>query len=158
MNDWVEVRTYTSQDAQPTLSVFLEAVTVTAASRYSPTQIAAWAGADERNLEEWHASRASRGTIVATVSNEVAGFSDIDIDGLIDMLFVSPRFARRGVATRLVAEVEDRARQVGATKLTVHASLLARPLLERLGFSVVAEEYPEIRGATLVNYSMVKEL
>lgn len=158
MNDEVEVHTYTSKDAQATLSVFIDAVTITAATRYTPEQVEAWASPADRNLEDWHQRRSSRATLVATVADEVAGFSDIDIDGLIDMLFVSPRFARRGVATRLLAEVEQRARTVGASAMSVHASLVARPLLERLGFTVEAEEHPVIRGVSLVNYKMVKPI
>ena len=40
MSDHVEVHNYTSQDAQPTLAIFLEAVTKTAAPHYTPEQIA----------------------------------------------------------------------------------------------------------------------
>lgn len=158
MSDHVEVHNYTSQDAQPTLAIFLEAVTKTAAPHYTPEQIGAWAAPRERDLVTWHQRRSSRATLVATVDDEAAGFSDVDIEGFIDMLFVAPRFGRRGIATRLLREVESRAREVGARSLSVDASVVARPLLERLGFSVEAEQQPELRGVRLVNYRMVKRL
>lgn len=38
-------------------------------------------------------------TIVATVDENLAGFSDVSATGYIDMLFVSLQFGRSGVAT-----------------------------------------------------------
>lgn len=147
-------------DAQPTLNVFIRAVTVTAAGRYTPEQVAAWSGEGDstRTLEDWHRRRSERATIVATVDEDVAGFSDVDIEGFIDMLFVSPDYGRMGVATRLLDEIERKARRVGASQISVHASLVLRPLLERLGFEVESELQPVIRGVALTSFRMVKPL
>ncbi|WP_306418768.1 GNAT family N-acetyltransferase [Arthrobacter psychrolactophilus] len=41
---------------------------------------------------------------------EPAGFSDVDPNGYIDMMFVAPRFHRRGVAKQLLAHVETHMR------------------------------------------------
>lgn len=154
----VRVRDYTAADAAPTLAVFRAAVTVTASGHYDAEQIAAWAGPAEDNLPRWHAARTAYPTIVAVIGDEVAGFSDVDADGYIDMLFVSPRFGRRGVATRLLAEVESRARASGCDALTVSASLLLRPLLERHGFVVESQLAPEVNGVTMTSFAMRKNL
>ncbi|WP_231980168.1 GNAT family N-acetyltransferase [Tessaracoccus coleopterorum] len=98
------------------------------------------------------------GTFVATIDGEVVAFSDVDPAGHIDMLFVSPRSGRQGIATRLLKEVERRARASGVTTLTTDASLALRPLLERLGFTVTAEQHPVTRGVELTNFAMEKAL
>ncbi|MBK8461936.1 MAG: GNAT family N-acetyltransferase [Nigerium sp.] len=154
----IQVRGYTQADAASTLRVFREAVTITGAQRYTSEQTAAWAGPLDDDLPAWHASRASRPTIVAVADGEVIGFSDVNAEGYLHMLFVSPRFGRRGVATRLLAEVESRACAAGVGSLTVSASLLVRPLLERHGFVVESELAPQINGVTLTSFAMRKTL
>lgn len=156
--DGIRVRDYTEADAAPTLKVFRDAVTVTGSQRYTAEQIVAWAGPPEDDLPDRHAARARYATIVALVGDEVVGFSDLDSQGYIDMLFVSPEFGRRGVASRLLDEIEARARASGLDALTVSASLLLRPLLERRGFVVEAQLAPTVNSVTLVSFAMRKRL
>lgn len=154
----VTLRAYSRADASPTLAVFLAAVTGTASAHYSPEQIAAWSAPAERNLDSWHAARARLDTLVAVLDGEIAGFSDVDAHGYIDMMFVAPRFGRRGVAGALLAELEHRARAAGTAELSVHASLTARPFFERHGFLVLEERHPVLRGVHLTNFRMLKPL
>jgi len=158
MDTAVGIRDYGPGDAGPTLEVFIDAVTVTGASFYTAAQVEAWADPGNRELAAWHARRSAHGSFVATVDGEVVGFSDVDAAGHIDMLFVSPRLGRRGIATALLREVERRARASGVTMLATDASLVLRPLLERLGFTATAEQHPVMGGVALTNFAMVKEL
>ncbi|MBC7560665.1 MAG: GNAT family N-acetyltransferase [Dermatophilaceae bacterium] len=79
-------------------------------------------------------------------------------DGYVDMMFVSPRHQRRGVARQLLAHVEAHARSEGTPALSAEASLTARPFFERAGFTVEAEQHPVKAGVELTNYKMRKEL
>ena len=63
-------------------------------------------------------------------------------------------FARRGVATALLAWARETAVHDGAHELTTHASRTARPFFEAHGFVVVREQRPVLRGVELVNYAM----
>jgi putative acetyltransferase len=152
------VRDYASGDATTTLDIFLDAVTVTASVDYSPEQIAAWAGPQDREIGAWDGARAECGTVVAILDGDIAGFSDVNADGYVHMLFVAPRFGRRGVASALVAAVEQRARRLGATSLSTNASITARPFFEQHGFVVVAEQRRITRGVSMTNYRMLKQL
>lgn len=146
------LRPYASGDAAATLEIFRRAVAETAAADYSPEQVAAWIG--ERSLEEWRDAMRARGTGVAEVDSIVAGFSDVTPSGYIDMLFVHPRYARRGIATALLQENLRRAQLRGATELTANVSITARPLFERFGFEVVEQRRPVRHGVELVNFAM----
>ncbi|WJL96503.1 GNAT family N-acetyltransferase [Microbacterium sp. ET2] len=158
MSTAVRIRPYRSDDAAATLEVFLDAVTVTAAADYSPEQIAAWARPEERTVAEWDAGRRSRSTYVALVDGEVAGFSDVDPSGYVDMMFVASRFAGRGVATALLAAMEEKARALGATRVSADVSITARRFFARRGFIVHAEQHPVRAGVELINFRMVKTL
>jgi putative acetyltransferase len=156
--DPIRIRPYDPADAPATLALFLAAVTQTAAADYTPEQITAWAAADERDLERWDAAMSARGSVVATIGDDIAGFSDVSPSGYIDMMFTAPAFLRRGVASRLLAHAEAAARASGAAELSANVSITARPFFERHGFTVLAEQRPERRGITLTNYRMRKPL
>ncbi|MCU1527734.1 MAG: family N-acetyltransferase [Frondihabitans sp.] len=150
------LRPYTAQDAEATLEVFRRAVRLTAIHDYTLEQIAAWSNND-MELAAWHARRAARPTLVADIDG-VVGFSDVDDSGYIDMLFVDPDFARRGVASTLLALLTEQAATAGALELTVHASITARPFFESHGFEVVEERRPVLRGVELTNFAMRRRL
>ena len=141
-----------------TLAIFLGALTGTAAADYSPEQIQAWARPEDRELSTWHAAMHERNGYAATVDGEPAGFSDVNPQGYMDMMFVSPRFLRLGVARRLLGHVEAHARAARLTELTANVSITARPFFERYGFVVEGEQHPVMVGVQLINYAMKKNL
>ena len=157
-SELVQVRAYATEDARRTLEVFLDAVTTTASQDYSPAQIAAWSAPGERDVGLWNLARARLGTVVAVVAGNVSGFSDVNADGYIDMMFVSPAHGRRGVASALLCAVERRAKSLNTTTLSTNASITARPFFERHGFVVEAKQHPVIRGVRMTNYRMLKRL
>jgi putative acetyltransferase len=123
----VELRAYTAGDAQATSVIFLRAVRETARADYSPEQVEGWA-ADYGDLDSWAAARAAAHTQLAIIDGRVAGFTDLDDHGYIDMLFVDPDFGRHGLASALLASVVALARQRGLPALTTFASLTSRPV------------------------------
>ena len=155
---WIEVRSYRSEDANATLTAFLEAITETAAADYSPEQVAAWARPEQRTVPEWDRAMQSRNSYVALLEKQITGFSDVDSEGHIDMMFVSPRHSRRGVASALLTHLQDHALVHGLHGLSVDASITARPFFERHGFAVVSKQYPVTAGVQMTNFRMTKVL
>ncbi|TFB76711.1 GNAT family N-acetyltransferase [Cryobacterium glaciale] len=151
------LRPFTVLDGEATLDVFLRAIRITASSRYTPEQIAAWAP-DDMDIVAWTAKRARTATVVATNGVQVVGFTDLDDRGYIDMLFVDPDFGRRGVASALLGWVLERADDRGLTELSTHASLVARPFFEKFGFVVLEQRYPVQGGVRLTNFIMHRAL
>ncbi|MCB7137304.1 GNAT family N-acetyltransferase [Cellulosimicrobium marinum] len=153
----MHLRDYESADAAATLDVFRRAVRGTASRDYSPEQVRAWAP-DDVDVARWAARRAAARTQVAEHEGRVVGFTDVDAEGYVDMLFVDPGVVRQGVASALLGWVAATARSDGATELTTHASVTARPFFEARGFVVVAERRPVLRGVEMVNYAMRRPL
>jgi putative acetyltransferase len=140
-----------------TLDVFNRAITVTASRDYTAEQISAWT-ASHVTVHEWSAQRMSAHTWVAEIGTTVVGFTDVDETGYIDMLFVDPDHGRRSIATALLAHVLEVAQANRTEELTVNASVTARPLFERHGFTVTTEQRVERQGVTLINYRMRRVL
>ena len=71
----------------------------------------------------------------------MAGFTDLDDHGYIDMVFVDPDFGRQGIASALLASMIALARQRGLPAVTTFAGLTSRPVFERHGFVITGERY-----------------
>lgn len=154
----MRLRPYDRSDAEATHDVFRRAIRVTASRTYSPEQVEAWATVADADPAEWAARRARAETVVAVEGNRVAGFSDTDEDGYIDMMFVDPDFGRRGIATALLSQVTQRAQELGASEQTTHASLIARPFFERHGFAFVSELCPAPQGVAMRSFLLRRAL
>lgn len=154
----VRVRAYTSADAETTLRIFQEAITVTAAADYTPEQITAWARPEMLDLLTWDQSMHRRNSYVAIAGEQIAGFADVSEDGYIDMMYVAPRFTRRGVGRELLAFLENVAWRFSPQRLTANVSVTARPFFEAVGFHVEAEQHPVVNGVVLTNFRMTKQL
>ena len=129
----------------------------TATADYSLEQVEAWA-ANHGDLGSWAAARAASHTLLGIIDGHVAGFTDLNDEGYIDMLFVDPRFGRRGVASTLLTSVVALALQQGLRALTTFASLTSRPVFARQGFVITGERYiGEGDGATKT-YAMCRVL
>ncbi len=156
MLDRFSVKPYELDDAEATIDIFLRAIREVASKDYNPAQIAAWAKVDDAEI--WAQYRASRPTWLAMDGSKPIGFTDLKSDGCLDMMFVSPDYQGKGVASLLLATVENAARELGFQWIFTEASLTARPFFERKGFVVVTAQQVEKRGQILSNFLMEKTL
>ncbi len=152
----MEFRPYADRDAAATRRVFERAVRITASADYTNQQVEAWApvSVDTSELSAWAAARSAATTIVAVEGQAVVGFADLVRPSLLDMLYVDPAASRRGIGSALVRQIASIAREGGATDLQTYASLTARPVFERLGFVVIEERTPVVRGVAMMNFRM----
>jgi putative acetyltransferase len=150
-------RPYEPADLPQVIEVYGSAIHMLAAPFYAPEQLAAWAPRNP-DVERWRQRLAPVTTAVAAQDDVIVGFVSYALDGHLDLLFVRPGFARRGVATKLYHHVESALRAARVPRVFTEASLAARPFFEHVGFHVDAEELVEIRGIKLRRYAMHKQL
>lgn len=124
---------------------------------YSLAQRTAWGGLTI-DLPRWKERLTTLAGFVAEVDGEPVGFITVDLTGYIDLAFVLPSAARKGVGSALLARAEHLAFIQGATDLTAAASLAARPFFEKHGWGVLKEEQVERGGVILKRYQMQKHL
>jgi putative acetyltransferase len=143
----LEIRKYKESDFEYLCEIFLRAVIETASQDYSPRQIAAWAQID---ASRWQHKLTHSTVLVAVINDQPVGFITA-IERYIDLLFVSPEYIHRGVASTLFDALVV---QLPAGMITVDASITARPFFERHGFQVLQQQSVESRGVRFVNYHM----
>lgn len=153
----ITIRPYRAADLEPLLTLFARSVREVASRDYNPAQIEAWARPSP-DREAWAARLGGKPTLVAERDGVIAGFSDLEPDGHIDMMFVHPEHQGVGVASALLTQIEAMARNQGIDRLFTEASITARPFFERRGFRVVTAQHIERRGQTFRNYKMERRL
>jgi putative acetyltransferase len=151
------LRPFLPADTPVLAAIFAASVELLTADDYDVGQQGAWAAvADD---EEALAARfGSQLTLVATVDGEPVGFASLRGNDHIDMLYVHPAMARRGVATSLVDALEKLAGARGAAALTVDASDTAKPFFDARGYQAQQRNAIAIGGEWLGNVSMQKQL
>ncbi|MBV9518280.1 MAG: GNAT family N-acetyltransferase [Hyphomicrobiales bacterium] len=151
----LSVRSYDPTDLDAVIEIFLGAIREVASKDYNSAQINAWA---QVNRAAWAKRRLSRPTWVALLGRAPVGFTDLEADGHLDMMFVHPAHQGVGVASLLLETVEAAAKGHGLSRLFTEASITAKPFFEKRGFSIEASQRVSKRGQVLVNFRMEKIL
>ncbi len=149
------LRKYTPEDCPALLQLFSDTVHTINCADYSPQQLAAWTGGVDAG--KWADTLRQNFTLVAEVNGTIAGFADLDGETL-DRLYIHKDFQRQGIAKNLVLALEEKAKQGGATRVTTHASITAKPFFEKLGYVTIAPQTVERNGVLLNNFLMRKIL
>lgn len=151
------IRACRSTDVDAMIGVFRQSVRRVAIRAYTQAQVIAWAP-DEIDRDAWAARYAARLAWVAVSKGQIAGFSDLEGDGLLTMMYVHPDHQGCGIASALLRTVEIAARRCGLPGLRTEASLIARPFFARHGFRLIAPQTVFRHGQTLRNFRMAKPL
>ena len=153
----MRVRDYQAADAAGLADLYVRSVRGLGALRYSPEQIAAWAGLapSAERLEALMAD--DRFRLVAEDQGRLAAFVDVTTDGLVHFLYAAPE-APSGAASAIYAAAETRAREAGMSRLTAEASDLARGFFLRRGFVDLVRRDFEIDGVAIHNHAVEKVL
>jgi len=134
----VSLRQVTVADLPALSWLYRAAVEVTARSRYSAEQLAAWAGfASQAAFSDFVLGPE---TWVIERDGAPLAFCGFEPDGHVASLYVHPSAGRRGYATRLLRHVMARAAAAGVTELHAEASFLSVAVFQRCGFVVVGTE------------------
>lgn len=145
-------------DDVPVLAaIFTAAIEQLTSDDYSEAQREAWAGVAD---DEAHFARrlAAQLTLIATLANAPVGFASLKGADQIDLLYVHPDAALRGVATALCDALEKLAGARGAESLTVDASDNAQEFFARRGYAATRRNTVTINGEWLANTTMRKTL
>jgi len=151
------IRLFEPSDSAEMITLFRRSIHEVACQHYSPQQLDVWAP-QVINEVAWTKRCQSRPTWLAYDQDTLAGFVDLEDNGHLDLLYVSPDYQRVGVASSLYQEMEKQARMNDNQRIFVEASLSARPFFLRKGFSIIEEQTVEREGQKLINFRMEKQL
>jgi putative acetyltransferase len=126
-------------------------------SDYTPDQRHAWLAAPYAG-PQWATKLAAQHVVLAEAAGAPLGFMSLAVDGYVDLAFVAARAQGSGVFRLLYAQIEQAARTQGDRRLWTHASLMAQPAFEAVGFHVIRQERVARAGQFLDRAEMEKPL
>ena len=133
--------------------IFTSAIHEIASEDYTPEQCEAWC-AKEVDYAHWRNRCELKRPFVAVVGEQIAGFLELDPDGHIDCAYINPKFRRKGIMSALVRHAIDACFSCDIDRIYVEASICAKPMFEKLGFTLIRENTVTLRGVDLLNYKM----
>lgn len=147
----MEIRKYKKSDCKDMAELFYNTVHSVNSADYSKDQLDAWATGSV-DLEKWNKEYNESYTLVAVEGDVITGFGNIYSSGYLDMLYVHKDYQHRGIASEICSLLED---YYNVDKITVHASITAKPFFEKRGYGVLHEQTVIRNGINIVNYVML---
>jgi putative acetyltransferase len=126
-------------------------------SRYTEEQRAAWVPA-RRTGDDWVARLRSQEIVIAEQGGRAVGFVSLAEGGYVDFAYIRPEAQHSGLFRQLLAHVVDRAIEKREPLLWTHASLMAEPAFEKLGFAIRKRERVRIGDQDFDRCEMEKSL
>jgi putative acetyltransferase len=149
------LRPYVPADAARCAAIFHASIETLTEDDYSDDQRQAWAAAAD-DVAAFGARLGKALTLIASVSGEPVGFGALKGADAIEMLYVDPGFARRGIGALLIDALSRLAVGRGAKQLTSDVSDTARPSFEKQGFVAQRRNLVQVGEEWLANTTMVK--
>jgi len=157
MSQAAALRPYLPADAARCAAIFRASIEALTGEDYGDDQRAAWAArADDEGA--FAAGLAKSLTLIAVVAGTPVAFASLKGADVIDMLYVDPEYARRGIGASLLDALARLAGARGAKSLTCDVSDTARPSFERQGFVAQRRNLVQIGDQWLANTTMTKAL
>ncbi|WP_045493132.1 GNAT family N-acetyltransferase [Vibrio hyugaensis] len=153
----ITIRDFQEEDAPKLWALFFNTVRNVNRRDYTEQQVKAWVQ-EGFDSQLWLKKMISIQPFVAELDGVIVGYSDVQPSGLVDHFFCHHEYQGQGVGRALMTHVLKQAKAKGLTRLYSEVSITARPFYEHMGFTVVNEQQIEMRGATLTNYVMERQL
>jgi putative acetyltransferase len=153
----MQIRPYRRGEEALLRAIFHSSVHGLASRHYTGEQLRAWAP-EEYDAALWAQRMRANQSWVAELDGQVAAFTDLQPSGYIDMFFVAPPYAGRGIGQALLLHLFGLASERRIAVLRSDVSLTAEPFFTRHGFSVETRNQVAVRGELLANATMLKLL
>lgn len=151
------IRQAKGKDLKSILNLFELTIRSTCSSDYSQEQIDIWT-ASIHNIDKWNQRIEKQYFIVSEIDNVLAGFSSLHKHEYIDLLYVSKDYLRRGIASKLLSELEKKAINANCKLIATDSSITAKPFFEKKGFYTIRKNELIISNIALSNFRMEKLL
>lgn len=153
----LEIRRFESGDEETLRTIFYYTVRKICINDYTDAQVSAWAP-NIYVAEDWNKKIALLNPFVVLLDGQVVGYADLQPDGYVDHFFCHWQHQGKGVGTALMQQLIAEGARNFNHRLYANVSLTAKPFFERHGFIVAKQQSVDIRGQTLTNFLMEKDL
>lgn len=147
-----------AKDGPGIVALCVDSILHAAKPHYTPQQVQAWAET-MRDLEGWRKRLTEQFVLLAFVNNKLAGIISLrEKDGYLDLLYVDKSYQGMGIAKRLYEKILIHAQEQKIAKLTVHASLMAKPFFSKMGWKEEGQDTKAMGGVQFTRTVLAHKL
>ncbi|MES2133032.1 MAG: GNAT family N-acetyltransferase [Bacteroidota bacterium] len=150
-------RNATIADMEEMQSLYVNTIQTVCNKDYDTDQRNVWASGIN-NTQRWLDVMNDQYILLAIVENTIVGFCTLKGADYIDFFYVHKDFQRQGIADKMLAALETKAKELNAEILTSDISITAKPFFLKKGFEALAEQSNHRGNVVLINYKMRKFL
>nr|WP_199002976.1 GNAT family N-acetyltransferase [Flavobacterium sp. ASV13] len=153
----ISFRKATISDLNEMQQLYTNTIQSVCKNDYNSAQIEAWISG-VKNTERWTQVIETQFVVLAIIQDQIVGFGTLKNGNYIDFFYIHKDFQRRGIANKLLTELELEAKNQHTKIITSDISITAKPFFEKKGFVVKAEQKNIRLDVELINYKMEKQL
>jgi putative acetyltransferase len=155
-NQNISIRPARLSDLTEMQTLFVETIETVCKKDYTQEQIKVWTSAIEHN-NRWTDRIQKQYFLITQIENKIVGYSSLQDNDYLDLLYVHKDFQRQGIADQLYKEIEIEAIKRGSTILNSNVSITAKPFFEKKGFKTQFEQKNILNGIEIINFKMIKD-
>jgi putative acetyltransferase len=153
----MQLRTATANDVPQIIQLFEGTITTVNSKDYTTEQTTVWSSRGT-DAAKWIAKISEQYFIILEEQTAIIGFASLTISGYLDFMYVHKDHQRRGIASMLLKNLEDKAHQLNIHEIISDVSITAKPFFMSKGFKVLAQQSVNLDAVTLTNFKMRKEI
>lgn len=153
----ISFRKATISDLNEMQQLYTNTIQSVCKNDYNSAQIEAWISG-VKNTERWTQVIETQFVLLAIIQDQIVGFGTLKNSNYIDFFYIHKDFQRRGIANKLLTELELEAKNQHTKIITSDISITAKPFFEKKGFVVKTEQKNIRLDVELINYKMEKQL
>ncbi|MDQ3020633.1 MAG: GNAT family N-acetyltransferase [Bacteroidota bacterium] len=153
----MKIREAEEKDIEGIIELYRETVRAVNAKDYNEEQIEIWSAGAE-NYDNWKKPISEQYFLVAVIDDIIVGLSSITPVGYLDFMYVHKDFQRRGIAKKLLIEIERKAAEQMNDEIFSHVSKTAKGFFEKYGYVYSGDDINKFKGVEFMNSIMKKKL
>ena len=149
MNDYI-IRVAEQEDLEQIKQLYHDTVTSINSNDYNEEQIRVWSDVSGGS-HSFSEKIIEQNFFVADLESKIIGFGSVTDEGYLDYMYVHKDYQRKGVAKKLLHEIEKTADELKVEKIYSHVSITARGFFEKHGYTRESDQNEKYRGVEYIN-------
>jgi len=151
----MKIRKATLDDTDQIRQLFYDTINNINILDYDSEQIKLWSSGHLK-IDKWKKNISEQYFIVSESDGIITGFASITEKGYLDFMYVHKDHQGKGIATKLLAELEKFAGSLELKEIWAQVSITARPFFRSKGFEITKEFITRIEDVEFADAIMTK--
>jgi len=151
----MKIRKATLDDTDQIRQLFYDTINNINIIDYDSEQIKLWSSGHLK-IDKWKKNITEQYFIVSESDGIITGFASITEKGYLDFMYVHKDHQGKGIATKLLAELEKFAGSLELKEIWAQVSITARPFFRSKGFEITKEFITRIEDVEFADAIMTK--